>query len=176
MKWNKYKVYYIKTDKKGIHLTGLPQYILYNGKRARFPTIEEDRVLQTDARNYCNILYKKNYTTLERKLRSKKNKIMKIKISTTPPEVPSAITEYANKYMLKGNDREIFYLTTWNNYQVYRVYWKRYGLLCIPSSIILYDGNVIRRPTQDEFKNLRKPMSDAIEKRAIYLGRQDNTD
>lgn len=176
MKWKKYKVYYLRTSRKGIHLTGSPKYILYNGKQARFPTIEEDRVLQTNVRNYCNVKQKKNYTALEQKLSSKKNKTMEIKISATPPEVPSAITEYADKYMLKGKDREIFYLTTWNDYQIYRVYWKRYGFLCVPSSIILYDGSTIRRPTQDEFKKLRKPMNDALEKRAIYLGHQDNKD
>ena len=155
---------------------GLPSYILFNGKDVRKPREEESQQLQFDALKYCNQKRYLTYLKLENKLKKNANKVIKTFDNTPPPEVPPAIIEYADKYMLKRKDRRIFYLMDWNGQHVYRTYWLKYGLLPVPSSIILYDEQTIRRPNQEEFKNMRIPMSNAMLKHAMEQAHQDNKD
>ena len=174
MKWNGHKVYTIITTRKGIHTTGLPYYILYNGKITRRPTQEENHMLQADARDYSIFKAKKIYKKLDKQLYFGSNKILNINdTDISSKEVPTSVIRYADKYMMRGTDREIFYLMDWNGYHIYRVYWKRYGLKPHRLTIILYDGKTIRRPTEEEFKELKSPMSNAYFEYLLELGRQE---
>ena len=165
MKWHKYKVYRIYTAKKGLYTGGAPQYVLFDGKIVRHPTTEEDKILQLDATRFCHKKRYKDYLELSKKLQKKANKTMTLVDKTEPPEVPLAINTYADKYMMKGKGRKIFYLMDWEGQHVYRTYWPHYGLLPVPKSVILYDGNIIRHPTKEEFEKMRIPMEKAYFKR-----------
>ena len=176
MNWKGSKVYRIISTEKGVIMGGAPTYFLLDGNNVRIPTKEEDRELQLDVLKYCNNKRHLTYLKLEKILQKNAHKRMEIADNTPPPEIPPVIITYADKYMLKGKDRKIFYLMDWNSQHVYRTYWLRYGLLPVPASIILYDGYTIRRPTQEEFKQMRLPMDKALLKRAMELRHQDNKD
>ena len=94
---------------------------------------------------------------------------MEIEDCTEPPNIPPALYEYANKYMIKGDDVHFLYLMDWENQHVYRAYWSRYGFILNPLTVILYDGHKIRRPSAEEFKIMLNPMRHAYEQ---YLNEQ----
>ena len=52
MKWNGHKIYRITTTRKGIHTTGLPYYILYNGKVVRRPFYKDYIWIELKEKNW----------------------------------------------------------------------------------------------------------------------------
>lgn len=168
MKWHKYKVYRIKKKTYGIVYIS-PFYILFDGKNITVPTIEEYKQLNWDVRIHTNKVLIKNNKILTKKLSRNAQKIMKTEDNTEPPNIPPVLYKYANKYMIKGDDIEFLYLMEWEGQHVYRTYWKRYGFIFNPLTVILYDGHTIRRPSQQEFDVMLSPMQHAYEK---YLNEQ----
>ena len=168
MKWHKYEVYRIKKKTYGIVYTS-PRYILFDGKKIIKPTIDEYKKLEWDVRLYTNKILSKNNKILTKKLSHNAKKIMEIEDNTEPPEVPQALYKYANKYMIKGDDVGFLYLMDWEGQHVYRTYWKRYGFIFNPLTVILYDGRTIRRPSQLEFDIIKPLLQHAYEN---YLNEQ----
>ena len=168
MKWHKYRVYRIKKKTYGIVFIS-PHYILFDGKKIIKPTIDEYKKLEWDVRIHTNSKLRKNNKMLTKKLSRNAEKIMEIEDNTKPPEIPQALYKYANKYMIKGNDIEFLYLMDWNGYHVYRTYWKRYGFIFNPLTVILYDGHTIRRPSSEEFDIIKPLLQHAYEN---YLNEQ----
>ena len=168
MKWHKYEVYRIKKKTYGIVYTSL-RYILFDGKKIIKPTIDEYKKLEWDVRLYTNKVLRKNNKILTKKLSHNAKKIMEIEDNTEPPEIPQALYKYANKYMIKGDDVGFLYLMDWEGQHVYRTYWKRYGFIFNPLTVILYDGRTIRRPSRQEFDIIKPLLQHAYEN---YLNEQ----
>ncbi len=168
MKWQKGKVYRIKKKTYGIVYSS-PCYIVFKGGKILKLTIDERKRLDWDINTHTNQVLNKNNKILTKKLSRNAKKIMEIEDNTPPPEIPNALYKYTNKYMIKGNDVGFLYLMEWNGMHVYRSYWKRYGFIFNPLTVILYDGHLIRRPSQEEFDIMLPLMQDAYEK---YLNEQ----
>ena len=168
MKWHGYKVYSIRKKTYGI-VYNSPLYIIYDGKKIVKPRIEEYNQLIWDVQIYTNNEFNKNNKILTKKLLRNAEKVMDIENSTKPPEIPPALYKYANKYMMRGYNVEFLYIMDWNGYHVYRTYWKRYGFIFNPLTVILYDGHTIRRPTNEEFDIIKDPIRHAYEQ---YLNEQ----
>ena len=176
MRWHKYKVYAIRRITYGIVWGDIEYYILYDGKQVRLPRPEERQQLRHDVRVYYNKSIGKTNRLITRKLSRNANKIMVIDDNTPPPQIPPALKQYTNKYMIKGDDVEFLYIMDWNGQHVYRTYWLRYGSIFNPLTVILYDGHIIRRPSEEEFKLMYTPMCQAYEKYLIELGRLHSKD
>ncbi len=176
MRWHDFKVYRISTVEKGVIYGGTPRYILYNKKEIRRPTKEENVILQQEAIQHNNIVVSKKYEQLTHRLAGNLNKTMNIIDETLPPDIPPVIIKYADKYMIKGNDRNIMYLMDWNDQHVYRTCWSRYPSQLHPYAIILYDGNTIRRPSKEEYDNMHSALQDALFNRLNALRLEDNKD
>ena len=161
MKWNSCKVYQIVDDsKKGI-VYGSPIYVLFNGKKVFHPSIEEMSILRYDVRVWYNYKYKKDLNKLTKKLSANFDKKMIIDDNTEPPNVPPALYKYANKYMKLNNNIKIYYVMDWKDQHVYRTYWSGYCSIFNEFTVILYDGHIIRRPNNEEFKAMLNPMRQA---------------
>lgn len=176
MKWQGCNVYeIINKEQKGIYW-GSPTYILYDSKRVIFPTLDERHDLNFDAQVWSNFEHKKKTEKLKKKLLPNANKVMIMDDGTLPPQIPPILKQYANKYMIKGDDVEFLYIMDWEGQHVYRTYWHRYGAIFNPLTVILYDGHTIRRPSKEEFDVMYTPMCHAYEKYLIELGRLHSKD
>lgn len=184
--WNGLELYAMDWSYNEPLNTGLPQLLIYDCHDARRATKEEFLDIQKE-----NIIVKyvtsfpreKHLCHLNKKafnMHTKENDYnIKVK-HISPKYIPKEIIEYADNHykdsLYPGADKRLLkYLTTWENYEVYILYWnsKKYKRKSTPR-LLMYDGKNVKRADIEEWKEILNTISDTYHgQRRPYLYNKD---
>ena len=97
----------------------------------------------------------------------------------SPPYIPSTVIEYANTHYkdewYPGADKRIInYITTWNEYEAYVVYWEsKLSHRRSNPRPLLYNGKKARMPDINEWLEATRILKEKIGDHVFIMGRAD---